>query len=258
MENELYHYGRKGMKWYQNIFTKGKEASAARKKRKAEKAKAAEEKRKESVEEQKTRIRNSRSAEQVYKNAHLFNDKELNEIYNRLNTENNIKNLIPAKVNKGKKFVDSAASTAKSVSTLVGNATDLYNKVNTVFKLFNKNAPAAKNAESAPGSKGKGDDKGKGKSKDKDKNAEVVEGIIEEIPGYKKSNTSSSNSAPKSKPIIDVHGEVVNDNVTALARSMTRNAGKNTVSFVMNNHDRLESGANFVNGLLALPAPKDD
>ena len=29
MENaELYHYGRKGMKWYQNIFTKGKKGSS--------------------------------------------------------------------------------------------------------------------------------------------------------------------------------------------------------------------------------------
>lgn len=27
MENELYHYGRKGMKWYQNIFTSGKKGS---------------------------------------------------------------------------------------------------------------------------------------------------------------------------------------------------------------------------------------
>ena len=58
MENELYHYGRKGMKWYQNIFTKGKQAAAARKKRKAEKEKLSEEKKKAEAEEFKSKVKN--------------------------------------------------------------------------------------------------------------------------------------------------------------------------------------------------------
>ena len=36
MENELYHYGRKGMKWYQNIFTKGKNAVGSKRRSKDE------------------------------------------------------------------------------------------------------------------------------------------------------------------------------------------------------------------------------
>lgn len=247
MENELYHYGRKGMRWYQNIFTKGKEARAKRQK-------AAEEKRKESIEEQKTKIRNSRSAEQVYKNAHLFNDKELTEIYNRLNTENNIKNLIPAKVNKGKKFIENTASTAKNISTLVNNTTDMINKFKAFGNLFGGNkAKAAGNSGSAskPNDKNTKTDK---KSKVKEAASKVFDNVEVITP---KRDKSSSNSQPKPKTIIDAEWWEVSDNVNSVARAMTDNIGGRTVNWAMNNQPRLESGSSFVSGMLSLPAPKD-
>lgn len=246
MEYELYHYGRKGMKWYQNIFTKHKE-------RKAKRQKEAEEKRKESVEEQKTRIRNSRSAEQVYKNAHLFNDKELTEIYNRLNTENNIKNLIPAKVNKGKKFIENSASTIKNVGTLVGNTTDMVNKFKAFGKLFGGDKAKAASSGTSSATSKPGD---KGSGKTKETKSKVFEGVVE---GIGKSG-KSSDSGPKTKAstIIDAEWWEVSDNATSVAKSLTNNVGSRTVNWAMNNPSRIESGSSFVSGMLSLPAPKDD
>ena len=246
MENELYHYGRKGMKWYQRIFTKGKEARAKKKNEQMEKDR-------ENAEEYKKAIRNSRSAKQVYDNAHLFTDKELNEIYQRLNTENNIKNLIPEKVNKGKKFVEGISNTAKTVGTLAGNIGDAHKKITSLFEKLNGNKADSAGKGKTDGNKA---DKADKASKSKEQKEKVYEGVVEDIPGFNKSKTSSSTS--RSKPIIDVYGEPVNDNITALARSMTSNIGSRTVSWAMNNQPRIESGANFASNLLALPAPKDD
>lgn len=123
----LYHYGRKGMKWYQNIF--GKKSSAA-------KAKSSEDKKEETIEEKKARILKSHSAEKVYKNKDLFTDKELQEAFLRLNMERNIKNLIPEKVSKGKKFLKTYSDTGKTVKELVDTTESFYNSAMKVKKLL--------------------------------------------------------------------------------------------------------------------------
>lgn len=251
MEYELYHYGRKGMRWYQNIFTKGKEAAATRKKRKAEKEKEAEEKRKINVEEQKKQIRNSRSAEQVYKNAHLFNDKELTEIYNRLNTENNIKNLIPKKVNKGKQFAENASSTLKTV----GEATKNFNNMITQFRNIGKLFGGKKTNTSSGNANAQKGDTGKTKTKTEKTKSEVFEGIVEGI--GKSGKSSSSESKSRTSTIIDAEWWSDSDNATSVARALTKNVGSRTVNLVTSNPDRIESGRSFVSGMLALPAPKD-
>lgn len=240
MEYELYHYGRKGMRWYQNIFTKGKEAAAARKKRKAAKEKEAEEKRKVNVEEQKKQIRNSRSAELVYKNAHLFNDKELTEIYNRLNTENNIKNLIPAKVNKGKKFIENTASTTKNIGTLVGNTTDMINKFKAFGKLFGgdkaKTASGNANAQKS--------DAGKTKTKTEKTKDEKVERVTNFEILDRVSKATSSRQSNRPKDIIDYDdydGGRPSYDATKLAQTLVRNVGSRTVKSVMNNADSVSS-----------------
>lgn len=141
---ELYHHGRKGMKWgrrlYQNpdgsLTTLGKmryghKRKVAEKKRQetiATKKKTAEE-----IAATKEKVLKSRSAAELYKNAHLFNDQELNQAYQRLNLERNIKNLIPNEVNKGKEFVDNTSKWAKSVADLTRNSTDAYNNVARIY-----------------------------------------------------------------------------------------------------------------------------
>ena len=87
----------------------------------------------ETVQQKKDRILKSRSAAQLYKNAHLFDDDELQKAYNRLNTEKNIKDLAPKEVNKGKEFVDKCGAWSKSIKEVASNSIDIYNNVAKVY-----------------------------------------------------------------------------------------------------------------------------
>lgn len=244
MEYELYHYGRKGMKWYQRIFSRDKEKAAARK---AAKEAESEEKRKARIESTKKKVRASRSAEELYKHASLFDDKELQAAYQRLLTEKQIKDLIPAKVKKGKKFVDSVGTNVKSLDTAIKNTVGLYDTVKGIFGRFSKSDDSINSGSHEKATKNREERTSKTK--------EPIIDIIDNRPKY-----SSNQSYSKPKDIIDVTPDT-----TALARRMVRGAAKNTINFTRNNQGRLEtgalrleSGANFVNGFLALPAPKDD
>lgn len=146
MENirpdELYHYGRKGMKWYQNIFTSGKKARTNRKRRKALE-KARETKKQKAVEAEtvaakKERILKSRSAKELYDNAHLFTDQELQSAYNRLTLERNIKNLAPAEVSRGQQYVDSVNLKGRNIHDLVETSSKIYNDAAKVYNTFFK------------------------------------------------------------------------------------------------------------------------
>lgn len=128
MENELYHYGRKGMKWYQNIFTKNKGKSS----------KSKSDPEDETPEQKKERILKSRSAKALYDNADLFTDKELNDAYNRLVLERNIKNLAPAEVSKGQKFVNKFTSVGDNTHKVFDTGSKLYNDAAKVYNTFFK------------------------------------------------------------------------------------------------------------------------
>lgn len=142
MEYELTHWGIKGMRWgvrrFQN--TDGTRTAAGKKRyRSGSKAKDEDSKDKtqvEDVEVTKQRILKSRSAKELYVNAHLFNQNELQSAYNRLNLERQIKDLIPNEVNKGKEFADKVSSTTKTVSDLINNTSNLYNNVAKVYNTF--------------------------------------------------------------------------------------------------------------------------
>lgn len=141
-QDELYHYGILGMKWgirrYQN---KNGSLTSAGKKRYASDSKKDPEKRTEDVETTKKRILASRDPKQLYKNANLFSDQELQAAYLRLNTEKNIKNLIPAQVNAGKKFIDGAIKAGKTTNEAIETATKLwenYKKVQSILETTKK------------------------------------------------------------------------------------------------------------------------
>lgn len=124
--NELCHYGRKGMKWYQNIF--GKDGTILGKKK--------QETTELSKEEKKEKVLKSRSAAELYKNADLFTTQELRSAYDRLNLERNIHNLIPAEVSKGKKFVNSTSVLSNALgntASMVNNGMNMYNNVAKVL-----------------------------------------------------------------------------------------------------------------------------
>ena len=81
----------------------------------------------------KEKVRQSRSAKALYDNAHLFTDAELTAAYNRLSTENNIKRLIPEKVDKGKEFLDKTANVTKKVSEIASNGISIWNSVAAIY-----------------------------------------------------------------------------------------------------------------------------
>lgn len=171
--DELYHYGRQGMKWGQHIFGSNQTSSSDRKKsgnsrssngkktaeslmdkldakRKARaKAKAEKEAKEKAAAEERAKIyrenkrqevARSRSAKDIYENANLFTTQELQSMYNRLQLEQNIKNLAPKEVNKGKKLADEAVDWSDKADKLITNGKKLYNQFAAIYNTFNKKA----------------------------------------------------------------------------------------------------------------------
>lgn len=138
--NELCHDGVKGMHWGQRLY-QNKDGSLTplgrlryRKMRK-DKSKQLEP---ETSEQKKARILSSPSAKDVYENRHLFSNKEINDLYLRLNNEKNIKGLITPEVNRGKKFIDTIDMASKSIKTVIDSSDSIYESVMKGKKLLEK------------------------------------------------------------------------------------------------------------------------
>ena len=169
--DELYHYGRQGMKWGQHIFVINQTGSSDRKKsgnsrssngkktaeslmdkldakRKARaKAKAEKEAKEKAAAEERAKIyrenkrqevARSRSEKDIYETANLFTTQEIKSMYNRLQLEQNIKNLAPKEVNKGKKLADEAVDWSDKADKLMTNGKKLYNQFAALYNTFNK------------------------------------------------------------------------------------------------------------------------
>ena len=110
-DNELYHYGVKGMKW------------GARKSRSSKK---------------KTRgwSKEAKEADRIKKKSvHQMTNKELQALNKRMELESNYKRLNPNKVNKGLKYVGAVAGGMGTVLALYNNSNNLIN----IGKKFAKN-----------------------------------------------------------------------------------------------------------------------
>lgn len=111
-------------------------AAALQKAREAKAQKANEEKAKEEL---KKKVMGSHSAAMLYKHADLFTTDELREMKNRLQVENEIKNLSPAEINKGQKFINTMSTAGdifNKTSYAMDNGIKTYNNVAKVLNSF--------------------------------------------------------------------------------------------------------------------------
>lgn len=154
---------------------KAKEAEArkqarleAMRKGKEAKQKAAEEEARKQAETEakKQKVLESRSAKEIYENANLFTNEELNAAYQRLTLERNIANLSPREVSKGEQFVKGLVNTANTVSSVAEAGTKLYNHMARLHNSLGDSDdkwPIIKDNDQKKGGK-------KDKNKDKDNN----------------------------------------------------------------------------------------
>lgn len=154
--DELCHYGRKGMKWYQNVFTSGRERSVKRKRaknlKKARKAKAKKvEEAKKAAEEQanleaeKRKAIETGSASDVMKFKGKYTAAEMQYISTRLNWERNMSDLQAKEVASGKAKADDIMSRVGKMTDHVNTGAKAWNTFANVYNAFsNKEVPLPK------------------------------------------------------------------------------------------------------------------
>ena len=116
--DELYHYGRKGMKWGQHIF--GKERSSGTKKRKKESGVVDAVKKMTANRKQKKAVKAETERQKKLKKKKIsdMTDDELRERIARLELEKRYRDLTPKDTSKGKSFLSNMLeSSAKNIGT---------------------------------------------------------------------------------------------------------------------------------------------
>ena len=138
--NELTHWGIKGMKWgvrrYQN--KNGSLTALGRKMRRNENSGESEKNTEETVEERRKRILNSTDAKEIYKNRDILSTAEINERINRIDTEAKLASRI---VEESKKTgADYVNNKLQSTTTTLNNALSLYKKVDETYSTVSNSA----------------------------------------------------------------------------------------------------------------------
>ena len=141
-----------------------------------------------SPEERKQKVLESRSAKELYSNADLFTTQELQQAYNRLVLEKNIKNLSPKEVSKGQQMLNKYVDTAENISKFLNSTNKVLSQVTRFKNLVEGKGDKKKNnkKDNSDNKKDKSDNK-KDSNDDPD---EPVEADSYEVPKQKKTSTS--------------------------------------------------------------------
>lgn len=154
-----------------------------------------------SVEERKQKVLDSRSAKELYNNADLFTTQELQQAYNRLVLEKNIKNLSPKEVSKGQKMLDKYVNTAENISKFLNSTNKVLSQVNRFKNLVEGKGDAKKNnkkdnsdSTKSSNEKSKTSDENSNNKSTKKESKQTVDEAVEadsyEVPKQKKTSTS--------------------------------------------------------------------
>lgn len=147
--DELYHYGRKGMKWYQNIFTSGKERSVKRRRvknlKKARKAKAKKvEEAKKAAEEkanyeaEKCKAIETGSAADVLRFKGQLTANEMQYVSTRLTWERNMRDLRRSEVESGKTASDKIIKNVGKITDVANASAKAWNTFANIYNAFSK------------------------------------------------------------------------------------------------------------------------
>ena len=164
-----------------------------------------------SLEERKQKVLESRSAKELYNNADLFTTQELQQAYNRLVLEKNIKSLSPKEVSKGQQMLNKYVDTTENISKFLNSTNKVLSQVTRFKNLVEGKGDKKKNdkkndkkdnsdnkKDSNDNTKNKNDNESSNSSeKDSEKNQntskssdEAVEADSYEVPKQKKTSTS--------------------------------------------------------------------
>lgn len=160
-----------------------------------------------SLEERKQKVLESRSAKELYNNADLFTTQELQQAYNRLVLEKNIKSLSPKEVSKGQQMLNKYVDTAENISKFLNSTNKVLSQVTRFKNLVDGKGNAKKNdkkdnsdnkKDSNDNARNKNDNKSSNSSKKDQKKEtntnkssdEAVEADSYEVPKQKKTSTS--------------------------------------------------------------------
>lgn len=114
-KEDIFHYGRKGMKWYQNIFSKFSNKSS---KRRSKSARSVVEKNKDvKISDIKKKVEKNLDLKTAYKYRRYYTQQELTNLVKRYNTETQLKKLASEqskrKITRGEQFIRSGLKYAK-------------------------------------------------------------------------------------------------------------------------------------------------
>ena len=166
---ELMHYGKKGMKW--GIITWRKNLKNRKRKQKEQEE---EPETPEQREQRKKDMLNRRDPKEIYENRNMFSPQELQAAFLVMNTENNIKKLIPEEKSKIQNAIDTTIKWGDNISKIAKTGNDVITNGQKFLKAVGILNDKGKAPVQAPQAKPKKEKKEKKQNGNQPTIAEIV------------------------------------------------------------------------------------